>query len=96
MADQPFVGETYRIRASTPMSVTETTGYFVWHTFMAEISRMDVYDCYTDDLPASSEFRGQGGDKMSASFTRLNVVGGETFQGKISYSPTYVEEGSFY
>jgi hypothetical protein len=96
MASQPYIGETYRVRASTPMSVTTREGYFVWHTFMAEKSRMEVYDCYTADLPLSSEFRGQGGDKVSAQFTRLNIVGGETFQGKISYSPEYVLEGEFY
>jgi hypothetical protein len=99
---QPYTGETYRVRASNPMSVTTRMGYFVWHTFMAEISKVDVYHCYTDDLPKSSEFRGQAGEhkpgegKMSASFTRLNIIGGDTFQGKIAYSPTYEEEGSFY
>jgi hypothetical protein len=98
MASQPYIGETYRVRASTPMSVTTREGYFVWHKFMAEISRMEVYDCYTDDLPLSSDFRGQGGTKnyISAQFTRLSIAGRETFQGKISYSPEYVLEGEFY
>ena len=93
---QPYIGETYKVRASTPMAVTENTGYFVWHTFMAERSKMYVYDCFTEILPASSEFRGQGGNFMSAQFSRLNVAGGETFQGRITEAPIYVQENQFY
>jgi hypothetical protein len=61
---------------------------------MAELSDVDIYDCYTDTLPGSEEFRGQGGDKayMSAQFTRIGVVGGDVFTGRIVYSPIYVDE----
>ena len=96
MANQPYIGETYRVRAATPMAVTDRTGYFVWHTFMAERSRMFIWDCYVGVLPASSQFRGQGGDFMTAQFSRLNAVGGEAFQGRITEKPTYVEEDQFY
>ncbi len=85
-----FDGETYRLRASSPMP-TETEGSFVLHTFMAEKSKITIISC-TSDLPASSDFRGQGGDLMSASFSRLNVADGKVFSGKKTYAPTYIDE----
>ena len=83
---------TYRLRCGVPMSVA---GGFVLHTFMVEKSKIDVFLC-TPSLPSSSEFRGQGGELMSASFTRLKGEGGgELFNGKQIHQPTYVEEGAF-
>jgi len=90
MQELIYSGKVYRLRAGTPMPV-KGDGSFVLHTFMAEISNIDIIAC-TESLPASSEFRGRGGDLMSASFTRLNVVGGTIFSGKKVYKPTYVDE----
>jgi len=89
MPEKIFRGEQYRLRAGTPMPVRG--GSFVLHTFMAEVSEINIIAC-TENLPASSEFRGQGGDLMSASFSRLNVKGGTVFSGKKVYAPTYVDE----
>jgi hypothetical protein len=70
-------------------------GDFVLHTFMAEKTKIDMELC-TSSLPSSSDFRGQGGDLISASFSRLkNEGGGELFQGKRVYPPEYVEEGAY-
>lgn len=90
---QAYTSTQYRLRASTPMPV-RTGNDFVWHTFMAEVNDIEIYDCYTDTLPGSEEFRGQGGPKayMSAQFSRIGATGGNTFQGRIVYSPTYIEE----
>ncbi len=70
---------------------TQSTGRFVYHTFMAEVNDIDVISC-TSDLPGSEQFRGQGGNIMSANFSRLNAKGGELFNGKIVYAPEYVDE----
>lgn len=91
---QPYVGKQYRMRASTPMAVSTSTGVFVWHTFLAEVNDIEVYDCYRGTLPGSNEFRGQGGDYMSAQFTRLGATGGEAFQGRIVYPPTFINESA--
>jgi hypothetical protein len=70
-------------------------GGFVLHTFMAEKSQVDVSFC-TSSLPSSLDFRGQGGNLISASFSRLkNEGGGELFQGKRVHQPEYVDEGDF-
>ncbi len=90
MPDVLYSGKQYRLRAGSPMPIS-TAGTFVLHTFMAEVTDVDIYACKSD-LPGSEEFRGQGGTYMSASFSRLNVRGGEIFSGKIIHSPDYVDE----
>jgi hypothetical protein len=90
----PYTSTQYRLRAGSPMPVGTDAKNFVWHTFMAEVNDIDIYDCYTDRLPGSEEFRGQGGEKayISAQFTRVGVAGGDVFTGRIVYSPSYVDE----
>ena len=89
-----FIGQQYRLRAGSPMPVMR--GGFVIHTFKAELNRVDSFLC-TEDLPGSEEFRGQsaGADYISAQFSRLNVKGGNKFQGSITYSPSYIEEDGY-
>jgi hypothetical protein len=58
---------------------------------MVEVSDVDFISC-TENLPASSEFRGQGGTLFSASYSRLNARGGNVFSGKKVYSPRYEQE----
>jgi hypothetical protein len=71
-------------------------GGFVLHTFMAEKNRVEVGICVSN-LPSSNDFRGQGGDLISANYSRLkNEGGGRLFQGKKVYQPTYVDEGSYF
>jgi len=99
-----FRGAQYRLRAATPMPVGGTNygsssfsaGEFVLHTFGAEVSQVDIYDC-TTSLPSSSEFRGQGlgGDLVSASFSRIGEKSGNYFQGREVHAPTYVDEGDY-
>ena len=89
MAERIFRSEQYKLRAGTPMPVKG--GEFKLHTFMGELNDVDNIMC-TDSLPSSSDFRGQGGDLISASFTRLPVEDGKMFSGKKVYSPSYVEE----
>ena len=89
MTENVFTSEQYKLRAGTPMPVVG--GQFKLHTFMGELSKVDNVMC-TDSLPGSGDFRGQGGDLMSASFSRLAVEDGKMFSGKKVYSPTYVEE----
>lgn len=89
--DVIYRGQVYRLRAGSPMPIGGDK--FVLHTFMAEKSNIDIY-AYTENLPGSEQFRGQGGDLMSASFSRLPNIGGNSFQGKVVYSPSYVDEDS--
>jgi len=90
MPEVSFIGQQYRLRAGTPMP-TMQSGRFVLHTFMAELSDVEFIAC-TEVLPPSSDFRGQSGNLMSASYSRLNVKGGNLFSGKKVYEPTYVDE----
>lgn len=90
MGETVYRGKQYRLRAGAPMPVGGSG--FVLHTFMAEVNDVDMFAC-TTSIPGSEQFRGQGGNMMSANFTRLNTKGGIYFSGKIVYAPTYVEEG---
>lgn len=96
-------GAQYRLRAGAPMPVGRTNlgsssyaGQFVLHTFGAERNYVDMYDC-TTDLPASSEFRGQGlsGQYISASYSRLGTKDGAYFQGRNVLVPDYIEEDDY-
>lgn len=91
MSDVMSTGRIYRLRAGSPMPIAG--GNFVVHTFMAEESKVDVYMC-TTSLPSSNEFRGQGGNLVSASFSRLETRDGDTFSGKVVHNPVFVEEGA--
>jgi hypothetical protein len=91
MPEISYTGRQYRLRAGTPMPIR---GGFLLHTFMAEVNDVVMFAC-TTSLPGSQEFRGQGGNMMSASFSRLGSRGGDVFSGKIIYAPTYVEEEDF-
>lgn len=87
-----YTSSQYRLRAGAPMSKGEQgEGDFYVHTFMAEITQVDSY-MYTTSLPESTEFRGQGGNFISASFNRLVDRSGHVFSGKVMHSPEYVEE----
>jgi len=87
-----YTTSQYRLRAGAPMSKGDQgEGDFYVHTFMAEITQVDSY-MYTTSLPESTEFRGQGGNFISASFNRLTDRSGQVFSGKAMYSPSYVEE----
>jgi len=89
-------GKKYRLRAGSPMPIK--AGGFVLHTFGADISDVDIYIC-TESLPGSGEFRGQNGRSdayISANFSRLNIKGGNTFQGKIVKNLTFDDEGSVF
>lgn len=66
---------------------------FVTHTFMAEKGTTEILQC-TESLPSSSDFRGQGGSLMSANFSRLGIEGGDIFQGKKVYTPTFIDESA--
>lgn len=92
MPESRYTGRVYRLRAGSPMP-TSTPGRFVLHTFMAEVSDIDIISC-TENLPGSEQFRGQGGNLMSANFSRVNAKGGDVFSGKIVYEPEYVDEDS--
>jgi hypothetical protein len=102
MPEQMYSGEEYgikqyRLRASSPMPVAEGdyAGNFVIHTFMAEVSYVDIYEC-TSFLPGSDEFRGQGlaGGLVSASFSRTGDRSGDVFKGRAVHAPSYVDESS--
>ena len=92
MAEKIHESTQYRLRAGSPMPVMQK-GRFVLHTFMAETSKIEFISC-TEELPGSSQFRGQGGDLMTAKFSQLSVKGGGVFSGQRTYPPIYVDEDS--
>ena len=90
MEEIVYEGEQYRLRAGAPMPI-RGQGEFVLHTFMAEVNKLEVVMC-TETLPASTDFRGQGGDLISASFSRIGSKDGKTFSGQRVYKAVYVDE----
>ena len=90
--DVTYTGKTYKLRAGAPMSKGQQgEGDFVVHTFMGEETDFTVY-AYTEELPYSSDFRGQGGNLISGNFTRLSVKNGDSFSGRTTNNPTFIEE----
>lgn len=89
MANVIYPGTQYRLRAGAPMPVGSRR--FILHTFMAEKNDVDLI-LYTETLPGSDQFRGQGGTYMSANFSRLANIGGQSFSGKIVHDVEYIEE----
>lgn len=90
MAESSYIGQIYRLRASSPMPVS--AGRLMLHTFGGEVNDLEIYEC-TQDLPGSQEFTGQGlgGNLVSANFSRLGDKDGH-FQGRKMYPPEYIEE----
>jgi hypothetical protein len=89
MVDIKLDSTLYKLRAGSPMPIG--TGAFVTHTFMAELSAVDIY-LYTNTLPSSNAFRGRGGDLVSANYTKLVDKNQESFSGKEVFSPSYINE----
>lgn len=90
--DVVYEGKTYRLRAGAPMSKgRQGAGDFYVHTFMGEEINFKIY-AYTETLPRSEEFRGQGGNLISGNFSRLSVKGGGAFSGKTTDNPIFIEE----
>lgn len=89
MVNITVTGKTYQLRAGSPMPIGGSS--FILQTFMGEESEVVNY-LYTNTLPDSSDFRGQGGDLVSGSFNRLQDKGGDAYTGKTVYNPKYVEE----
>jgi hypothetical protein len=92
--DDGYVGVSYRLRAGSPIYDNSGTAYL--HTFGGEQNTIVVYDCAdAGRLPSSDSFMGQGGNMLSASFSRIGDRGGH-FAGRITYEPVYVTEGTIY
>ena len=89
MTDIIAVGKTYQLRAGSPMPIGGSS--FILQTFMGEESDVVNY-LYTNTLPNSSEFRGQGGGLVSGSFNRLQDKGGDAYSGRVTHNPDYVDE----
>jgi len=89
VANISIVGKTYTLRAGAPMPIGGSN--FVLQTFMGEESVVTTY-LYTNDLPDSSDFRGQGGNLVSGSFNRLQDKGGDSYNGRVVTNPVFVNE----
>jgi len=91
--EEYYTSEQFRLRAGTPMPI-EGVGNFKYHTFLAEKYEIRNYVAIRE-LPASTEFRGQGGGLYSASFSRMQDNTGQIFSGKKVYNPTIVDEDAY-
>jgi len=81
----------FRLRAGAPMPIG-TSNVFLLHGFGSETNDVTLYDC-TTSLPASSEFKGQGGNNfISASFSKLGAKEDSYFQGRTVAPPVYGDE----
>lgn len=74
----------YRLRCASPMPI-QGRGSFVLHTFGVEYLINRNYIC-SSYIPNSTSFRGQGGDLMSANFTRMDTKE-ELYQGREVVDP---------
>lgn len=103
MAESIYYGDSYgmmqyTLRASGPMPVygpgfsTLPVSYVI-HSFGADVSTIDIYEC-TENLLPSSMFRGQSptGPLTSASFSSVGDKEGKIFQGRAVHYPTFQEE----
>lgn len=84
-----YKGQIYKLRAGAPMPIGR--GRFILQTFGAEIYNVDFFDA-TSNIVGSSSFRGQGGNLVSAQYSRLSDRSGNLFQGKVVYTPSFVDE----
>ena len=96
MAEFIYTGNLqYTLRASGPMPVyaggSNIPTDYVLHSFGADLSNFDIYEC-TEDLLSSSEFNGQGGSLLSASFSSVGDRDGKVFQGRATYYPSFINE----
>lgn len=90
MANEEFVGYEFKLRAAPPMP-KQGGGSFITQTFGVDKYKI-VIQPVTDIIVDSSEFRGQGGQYISASYTRLQDKSGIKFSGRLVYSPTFEDE----
>ena len=91
--EEHYDSEQFRLRAGTPMPI-EGDGNFRYHTFLAEKYKIENYVAI-QNLPTSTEFRGQGGNLYSASFSRMQDNTGQIFSGKKVYNPIIVDEDAY-
>jgi len=92
MAEQSYTGTTYRLRAGSP--IYDESGRAYLHTFGGEKNTILIYECTTPNrLPSSDDFMGQGGNLMSASFSKIGDRN-HHYQGRIVYQPVFVEENA--
>ena len=94
-------GQQYTLRASGPMPIYGRSAgagslpkAYVIHSFGADLSEIDIYEC-TQDLLASTDFNGQGGNLQSASFSSVGDREGKVFQGRAVHYPDFVSEDQF-
>jgi len=84
-----YKGQVYKLRAGAPMPINR--GESILQTFGAEVYNVDFFDS-TSSIVGSSRFRGQGGNLVSAQYSRLSDRSGSLFQGKIVYTSSFVDE----
>ena len=84
----------YRMRAGNPMPAT--VNRFFYQTFMAEKIQIDVYEAKkAKDLLVTDDFRGRGGNFISASYNQLpykDLDGDKVFSATEEHIPEFIEE----
>jgi len=89
-----IIQHRYRMRAGNPMPAINDL--FFYQTFMAEKVRVDIYEAKRDvDLLVTDNFRGRGGEFISANYTRLpykDTSGNIMFSGNEEHIPEYIDE----
>ena len=92
MADVIYESKQYKLRAGAPMPVGDPGGGdFIMYTFMAEDIDIEIVG-YTEIISESIDFRGQLGDYVNASYSRILAANVEAYSGRREKSPTYIEE----
>jgi hypothetical protein len=91
MSENIYIGYEYKLRSGSPINTSGSSGFL--HTFMAEKTKVTVKSVVeSQDILVSSDFSGNGGDYISASYNRLNDVSGDKFHGREVEKPEYIEE----
>ena len=85
--------DTYRLRTGGGIAIP---GKVFIQTFMAEHNEIIVHEA-TQTLLKSGDMAGQGGDYISANYTRLPYLlnGEQVFSGKEVKKPDYLDEDPY-
>ena len=90
MLNVPYETDSYTLRSAGPIPVS--TGNFIVQTFGVNKSVIKTYEA-TTSLLRSDDMAGQGGDYISASYSRLPYLtegGQEVFSGSEVVKPVFI------
>ena len=91
MSGPRYTGYEYRLRAGSP--IVRAGGGGILQTFMAEKTEVTMISVLGgEDILTSSNFSANGGEYISAEYSRYNDKSGNKFSGREVKKPEYIQE----